>query len=117
MAAVGRYVWVSDDLTDLEIKDGPFLWDPDTTITIPDGQHAVEESVALNEGYHYYVAPPGPIDILNGIITNVPAVNASYMADEPLSATAVATWVHELARAVTALARIQSGMTDDTSGT
>jgi hypothetical protein len=115
--AVGRYVWVSTDIADLTIKDGPFLWDGIQPITIPDDEQSMQEADALNAGYHYYVAPPGPIDVLNAIIDNIPTVNASYLADANPSVAAVTTQVHELTRVVTALARIQSGMTDDTSGT
>lgn len=115
--AVGRYVWVSDDESDKEIKDGPFLWDPDTPISHPDGQHAVEESEALNEGYHYYVAPPDPASILSGILSDVVSVNISYMGVDSPSSAAIASQVHELTRAVTALARLQIGMLDSTDGT
>jgi hypothetical protein len=101
----------------MEIKDGPFLWDPDTAINHPDGQHALEESEALNGGYHYYVAPPDPASILSALLSDVVSVNISYLGIDNPSAAAIATQVHELTRAVTALARLQTGMLDSTDGT
>ncbi len=118
MSGVGRYVWVSDDPTNMVLNEsGPFLWDPDTTITYPDGWQPMEESAALAAGYTYYVAPPDPTSIMTQILSDGVSGNASYLGVESPSATQIAAQVHDLTRIVSSLAKLYLGQTGDLSGT
>lgn len=118
MADVGRYVWVSDDTTNMVINEsGPFLWDPDTLITYPDGWHPMEESAALAAGYTYYVAPPDPTSMMAQILSDGIASNAAYLELDPPSPAQIVAQIHELTRMVSSQAKLYLGQTGDLSGT
>lgn len=56
--AVDRYVVVSEDTTDLVIKNGPFKWDPANAYDPGPGLVMRLESEALDAGYGWPPPPP-----------------------------------------------------------
>lgn len=118
MAGVGRYVWVSEDPTNMVLNEsGPFLWDPEVTITYPTGWQPMEEQAALDAGYTYYVAPPDPTSIMTQMLSDGISVNAAYLDTGPHSAPEITNQVEALTRLMSAVSKLYLGQTGDLTGT